>query len=171
MDGTDNKTNAKKLGQYLRALRKERGMNRPTVETTARNIHSVELSANYLYKIEAGERDLTNAALPVREALRQIYGVTREDWTKATGLFVPNAEVASTPMAPVVYRVSKPITGDQPINPDIGAKIAVDPNADPEQHDGIYLYKLKTGDYVTLKHDNPLRPSEGLVGRIKFIEF
>jgi len=82
---------AYELGRYVREKRLDRGMNRPTVSSEIAKL-GIDVSADYLAKIEAGTRSLASMSLPKREALRHVLGIRRDDWIEVTGLYSPRGE-------------------------------------------------------------------------------
>lgn len=86
------------LGRILRMLRDETGLNRPEFVAQMAFYPQGEIKPDYLNKLESGTRSFARATLEVREAIRLVAGVTKEDWMDLTGLFVP--EDAPEPTSP-----------------------------------------------------------------------
>lgn len=72
----------------LRRWRSSRGLSRSEVAREAERL-GFKLSYDYLTKIENGERDLANVSLEIREGLRKLYKISKEEWEAVTGLYVP----------------------------------------------------------------------------------
>ena len=98
------RTEAKAHGRYIKELRLDAGFNRPETIRLLEE-RGVEISPDYLRKIEEGNRPLRSASLDIREALRSLYRVDRETWEAKTGLHVPR-EKADVPAG--VFDVFEP---------------------------------------------------------------
>lgn len=84
-------TRAAEHGLALRRWRTAKGLSR--VEAVDQiNKLGVSLSYSHLNKIEGGSRPLEKASLQLREALRKLYGISREEWLEVIGLAVPVEE-------------------------------------------------------------------------------
>jgi SOS-response transcriptional repressor LexA len=82
---------AKELGELVTARRRDLGLNRPAVVRELRR-HGVEMTPDYLAKLEYGERSLARASLEIREGLRVVLGYSREEWRARFGLYAPEPE-------------------------------------------------------------------------------
>lgn len=79
---------AVQLGKLLRSWRNERGLSRPELVAEVAKLGQ-SFTPDYLNKLEAGTRSLANASLDLREALRLVLGITRDEWKDKTNLHVP----------------------------------------------------------------------------------
>jgi phage repressor protein C with HTH and peptisase S24 domain len=79
---------AKELGERLADLRRQLGLKRPAFVREMER-HGVQISADYLGKLEYGARSLENASPEIREAIRSVLGLTREEWQAQFGLYLP----------------------------------------------------------------------------------
>lgn len=82
---------AKELGLLLRRWRLARGLKRPEVIAELKR-REVELSSAYLAKLESGERSFASASIDIREGLRQLLAIPRDEWERTTGLYTPPLE-------------------------------------------------------------------------------
>jgi repressor LexA len=86
MPTPDRDPRAVTLGRYIRAVRQKRGFNRPYVAREAWRLYKVEITPDYLSKLESGTRSLAKASPEIREALRAMYGISVEQWFSDTQL-------------------------------------------------------------------------------------
>ena len=82
------RTEALAQGRYIKELRLDAGFNRPETMRLLKE-RGVDMSPDYLRKIEEGHRPLRGLSLDIREALRALYRVSPETWEEKTGLHVP----------------------------------------------------------------------------------
>lgn len=88
-------------GLALRRWRSAKGLSRVEAVDEINKL-GVPLSYSHLNKIEGGSRPLEKASLQLREALRNLYGISREEWIEVIGLHVP----VPGPTAPQQFRPS-----------------------------------------------------------------
>ena len=79
---------AREIGLLVKAWRLDYGLSRPEMVQEL-NRRGVELTVDYLAKLESGVRDLSKAAVDIREGIRAVLGVGSEEWREKTSLFVP----------------------------------------------------------------------------------
>lgn len=84
---------ARELGLLVKRWRTEMGLGRNEAIDELSKL-GVDISYGYLNKLESGDRSLANAAVEIREGLRQLLRISREEWEEATGLYVPHEDGA-----------------------------------------------------------------------------
>jgi phage repressor protein C with HTH and peptisase S24 domain len=80
------------LAQFIRAARLQKGLSR-TEAVNELTKAGVKVSYGYLNKIELGDRSLASANIELREGLRRLYGLSRNEWAAKTGLYTPDPSV------------------------------------------------------------------------------
>lgn len=78
----------RKLGLLIKRWRIKHGLSRVEAVDAINNL-GVDISYGYLNKLESGNRSLSSASVNIREAIRQVLGISRDEWRDATGLYVP----------------------------------------------------------------------------------
>lgn len=86
---------AEEHGLLIKRRRLDLGLKRPAFVSEVAKLGQ-EMSADYLNKLEAGTRHLANASPALRDAIRQVLGISIEDWTELTGLYAPSAEALAS---------------------------------------------------------------------------
>jgi SOS-response transcriptional repressor LexA len=86
---------ARKLGKLVKRWRLERGLNRNEALTELNKL-GVDISYGYLNKLESGDRSLASASIEIREGIRTMLGISREEWERETGLYTPPLEPTDT---------------------------------------------------------------------------
>lgn len=82
-------TRAKEHGKLLRQWRSSKGLSRVEAVEEVNKFPGVRVSYSHLNKLESVSRPLEKASLELREALRAIYGISREQWLEQVGLHIP----------------------------------------------------------------------------------
>lgn len=82
------KERAEHHGRLIKRRRLELGLKRPAFVAEMEKL-GLDMTADYLNKLEAGSRFLSNASPKLRDAIRQVLGYSLEEWAEATGLYIP----------------------------------------------------------------------------------
>ncbi len=88
---SDVDARAKAHGDLIKERRLDLGLNRPAFITEMKR-YGVDITADYLNKLESGRAPLARASVEVREGLRVVLGWSREVWTEKTGLYTPSPD-------------------------------------------------------------------------------
>lgn len=153
---TKQPLDAAALGAIIRSWRDDRRYTRPALVRELRKRH-IRVSVDYITKLERGDRDFNNAALELREGIREVLQVPPQKWRDETGLFVPLAPGEVVPGGTV-----------QLVDPDVQASmkqipvfdlLSAGPGGDggnvveyidiPESWKGEYAAYLVTGDSMS----------------------
>lgn len=81
-------TLANDLARLLKGWRTRKGLSRTEAVVELEKL-GVEISYGYLNKLESGARSLASASIEIREGIRQMLGIPKEEWEAETGLYVP----------------------------------------------------------------------------------
>jgi SOS-response transcriptional repressor LexA len=82
----DGEARARELGLKLTEHRRRIGLNRPAFVREMRR-HGVEITPDYLGKLEYGTRSLAATSPEVREAIRAVLSLSHERWRAEFGLY------------------------------------------------------------------------------------
>ncbi|MEM7738637.1 MAG: hypothetical protein AAF267_22935, partial [Deinococcota bacterium] len=77
------------LGRYIKEKRQDKGYKRPELIDEIDKL-GVEITDNYIAKIEGGHRSLAKTGIDIREAWRMALGIDPETWSNDTGLAIPD---------------------------------------------------------------------------------
>lgn len=91
-------------GDWINQQRLKRGLRWSEVGKAMERFHGVSVTTDYLYKLRRGAAPLANASLEVREALRNVLGISEDDWYAGTGLYTPGY-TPTPPKTPQTLRV------------------------------------------------------------------
>lgn len=176
-------TNMTDIGRWIEEKRKDLGLKRPEFCSTIKKHFELDISIDYLYKIESGNRRLDTMNVELREAIRKTLKITPEEWQARTGLFTPED---MTPTAPTTkYKIGAPLRtylypilplalAGQDLTPEDYSQLQHHP-VGPEQHrEGLQLYRASDSMQTTLPssiHENDLifvdtrdtQPAEGKI--------
>jgi SOS-response transcriptional repressor LexA len=82
----DGEARAKELGLKLTEHRRRIGLKRPAFVREMRR-HGIEITPDYLGKLEYGTRSLAATSPEVREAIRAVLSLSHEKWRQDFGLY------------------------------------------------------------------------------------
>lgn len=80
---------AEEHGRLIRRKRLELGLKRPAFADEVEK-RGQKMTPDYLNKLEAGTRHLSNASPELRNAIREVLGFSRDQWEQKTGLYTPD---------------------------------------------------------------------------------
>ena len=80
---------AEEHGRLIKRRRLDLGLKRPAFVAEIAKLGQ-DMTADYLNKLEAGTRHLSNVSPVLRDAMRVVLGFSREEWIELTGLYTPD---------------------------------------------------------------------------------
>ena len=84
--------NDAELASFIKQARQKKGLSRAEAINELGRA-GVKVSYGYLNKIELGDRSLASANIELREGLRHLYRISRNEWTAQTGLYIPETSI------------------------------------------------------------------------------